>query len=428
MAGILVLLCSALVILAILFSKGEVVSPSFLLSTAFLLASVNLFLNRNEWYFNDKNTVLLIVIGIFFFELGSFMIDLTKKRQLYDEVRSPDNQVSVSSTSLYIYFAMQFLLYFLIIVYVCHVMGAKVTLSGLSEIVGNYYISIQSGTIAGLPGLLNIGQIVNTSGIYYLLFLLVLRHEQHLKIPLILLLNVLLGIVGSLLTGTKTSFFMYLVSVIVMHFFLKNNDHTKIQKLNIKNAIEIGLLVIIVIGGFNLLSSIQGRNISNVSMTDTISTYIGAPIKNLEIFITSNEQDTQIFGAQTFADTYKWLYKITNNSFFQIVNLYKYNWVFNKGLGNVYTIFMPLFNDFGYLGAYIIMFLLGCFSQTCYNSAKFKESKGPVNFRIIFYSYLSFAIFFSFFSNKMFEMIFSRSGFYFLIGLYIFDFLFRRLS
>lgn len=429
MSGILLFLCLALVILAVVLFKGEVVAPSFLLSSAFLISSFDLFLNRNGWFFNDKRTVLLIFFGILFFEIGSFVENVVRtyrKEPVYQNIEG--NKISVSSISLIAYLGAQLILYSFIASYVCHAMGTTISLSGLSTAIGGFYEATQSQAIAGLPGYLNIGQIVNTSGIYYLLFLLVFRLVNKQKISAVLYLNLLLGICGSLLTGTKTSFFMYLVALVVLYFFLKGNDPSKIQKISIKSVIEILLAIVVVIGGFTLLTLLQGRTLTSVNMVDTISTYIGAPIKNLEIFVTTRGQNLQIFGAQTFGDTYKWLYKMTNNELFQVDDLYQYNWIGYTGLGNVYTTFMPFFNDFGFGGTYLVMFLLGFFCQFCYNAAKFKRSRNPINFRIIFYSYLSFAIVFSFFSNKMFEMIFSRSGIYFIVGLFVFDIVLRRLS
>lgn len=429
MSGILLFLCLALVILAVILFKGEVIAPSFLLSSAFLISSLDLFINRNEWYFSDKQTVLLIFFGILFFEIGSFIENIIQTYGKRTSYRNRErSETSVSSISLVVYLLAQIILYSFIVSYVCHAMGTKVSFAGLSTAIGGYYEATQSEAIAGLPGYLNIGQIVNTSGIYYLLFLLVSRFVNKQKIPVVLYLNLILGVCGSLLTGTKTSFFMYLVALVVLYFFLKGNDPSKIQKISVKSIIEISLAIVVVIGGFTLLTVLQGRTLTSINMMETISTYIGAPIKNLEIFVTTRGQDVQIFGAQTFEDTYKWLYKMTNNGLFKIDNLYQYNWIIDKGLGNVYTIFMPLFNDFGFGGAYLVMFLLGIFCQFCYNAAKFKKSRNPVNFKIIFYSYLSFAIAFSFFSNKMFEMVFSRSGIYFIVGLFVFDIALRGLS
>lgn len=434
MAGILVFFCFLLVLTAVLLFKGEIISPAFLLTTAFFVASLNLFQNRDTWLFNSKDTVTLIVLGIFFFILGCLMINLfhslfnKTNNNLKTSNVSDNNYRSVSQLSLYIYFCMQLILYSFIAVYVCRSMGMAFNLASLSSAIGGYYDATQNGTINGLPSILNVGQIINTSGIYYLLFLLVSKYVNKQNVPVVLYFNIFLGISGSLLTGTKTSFFMYIVGFVVMYFFLKNGNSFEIQKISIRSILELIISIVVVLYGFAVLSNVQGRSIESVSIAQTISTYIGAPIKNLEVFMNTSSVDYQVFGAQTFESTFNWLYKITGNNLFQITNIYHYNWVNNIGLGNVYTIFMPLFNDFGYLGSYFVMFLLGCFSQACYNGAKYKSSNGPINFRIIFYSYLSFAIIFSFFSNKMFEMIFSRSGLYFILGLFIFDIFLRRLT
>lgn len=424
MAESLVFFCFGLVILAI-FIEREVLSPSFLLSASFFIASINLFLNRKNWLFYSNETVKLIFWSILSFELGCIIVKMFYHRK--DNSDASVQDLMIQREKLYLYFAFQFIFYMAIVIFLFRTTGIKASLTNLSQGVGGYYNGVQSGTISGLPSILNIVQILNVSGVYYLIYTLICIKQNDKKIPMVLYLNILIGVFGSLLTGTKTTFFMYLIAFVVIYIFLKGKNYSRIKKIDVKSIVEMILAVFLLLISFKFLTNLQGREISNVNFIDTLSTYLGAPIKNLEIIVNAKPNVFESFGAQTFSNTYDWLYGITGKINFHVTNMYQYNWIFGKGLGNVYTILMPLYVDFGYFGSFFVMFILGIFCQYIYNNAKFKRPRNKVNFRIIFYSYLSFAIIFSFFSNKMFEMIFSRSGIYFIIGLYFFDFFFRKL-
>lgn len=51
-----------------------------------------------------------------------------------------------------------------------------------------------------------------------------------------------------------------------------------------------------------------------------------------------------------------------------------------------------------------------------------------IDYHLILYSYIAFAIVFCFFSNKFFELIFARAMIYNIVGILFFDILFFRLQ
>lgn len=67
------------------------------------------------------------------------------------------------------------------------------------------------------------------------------------------------------------------------------------------------------------------------------------------------------------------------------------------GLGNIYTMLMPLYVDFGTMGTCIVMAIIGGVSQFQYECIyRIKNSKDLMR-KIIFYSYVGFSISFAFF-------------------------------
>jgi oligosaccharide repeat unit polymerase len=239
---------------------------------------------------------------------------------------------------------------------------------------------------------------------------------------------VLLGMIGSLLTGTKTSFYMFTIAGVIYYLVLTNKVNGWKRNINFKMLIKLSAGMFVALVLFVVIDSAQGRILENMTLLDKLATYIASPIKNLELFISENTVTHEILGAQTLRSTYSEVYKMTGYSLFDVKSLYTYRWISGNGLGNVYTIFMPLYNDFGTFGTFCVMGAIGLFSQRIYDRIKYDKYSYNIDIRTIFYGYLSFAVIFSFFSNKFFECIVSKAGLYFLVGLFVFDLLFKRIK
>ena len=69
---------------------------------------------------------------------------------------------------------------------------------------------------------------------------------------------------------------------------------------------------------FNMLFAIQGRTLSDITVVDLIANYIGAPVKNLELFIKDGRIKGNGFGLITFRDTYSWVNEMLGSEHFII--------------------------------------------------------------------------------------------------------------
>lgn len=417
-------LVTLLMLISIVIFDRDVTAPSFLLTASFWIATFFACLNSSLWNFENEMLIGVVISGLSGFIVFSSVEYLIFKRGKKVVVRKIV-PVSISNFKLCVYLFIQLFLYAFSLVVIIRNVGQA---GALSYLVNTYYELNRTGDATYTSSIVNIGNILNFSGTYYILYVAINNIKAGKKNSLLIWLNVIVGMIGSLLTGTKTAFFMFGIAGIVFYILLTNKENGWKKNINFKMIVKLSVGMALGLALFGFIDTVQGRTIENITILDKIATYIGAPIKNLELFLTDNIYKDGIFGAQTLSNIYADIYKITGNDMFDIQSLHRYRWIFGIGLGNVYTMFMPLYYDFGFLGMFFLMGMLGFFSQRIYDRIKYNKCLYDIDFRTIFYGYLAFAIIFSFFSNKFFECIFSKTGIYFIIGFLIFDTVFKRLK
>ena len=414
---------SGLLLLSIVAFKYDLNAPTFLLNAAFWCASFCACLYDKRWGFEYQLLVEVVTLALSGFFLGSLVIYIIDKRVGKPNVR---NLVPIKITTVRYaaYLCFQVVLYFLTLIVLSRNAGGFSVIK-LASIIGGYYeLNKKGGTIYS-SALVNIGQIVNFSGTYYIIYIMMNNINAKQKNHPLVYINFIIGAVGSLLMGTKAAFYMYIIGGFVIYIVLRQKKNGWKRNIDFKMVLRVILILCVLLFTFNIIDSWQGRTLTNVGPVDKLATYLGSPLKNLELFlIENNSSNNAIFGAQTFKSIYNDLYELTGNSDYSIINLYKYRWVNGSPLGNVYTMFMPLYSDFGSIGTFAIMIIIGMFTQRIYDMVKYDKHEYDVDYKVIFYGYLSFTIMFSFFSNKFFESIISKAGIYFIIGIFIFDMFF----
>lgn len=425
MIYLLLVIVTILLLLSIAVSGKDLISPPCLICGGFWFATICACLYHDAWNFTNYKLVIVICGGLFCFVLASmfvrFLNGCTKNRPQLERM----SEISISTNKLVIYLIFQGLLMLLLLMTLIQNVGIG---NGLASAIGLYYEINKAGELEYGLGITNVMQILNLSGNYILIFVMVHNIICKKSNHLLLYINVIIGAISSLLEGTRTSLFMYIIAVIIVVFGEKNKLNGWKGNINFKTVFKLSFVIIGLMIFFNIVASYQGRTLTSMSVVDVFATYLGAPLKNLELFISENHKNDSIFASQTFYNTYTWIYEKTGIMEFNIPKLNEYRFLNGKGLGNVYTFFFPLYHDFGILGSMIVMAIVGVISQKFYDKVKRQRMKSGLDWWLIIYSYVGFAILFSFFSNKFFEQVIARAMIYFVIGLWGFNMFFFRLQ
>lgn len=405
-----------LLLFSIIAFKRDLCAPAFLFTAGFWISSFWLAFFANQWKLTNSKLPFLLIGGIISFSLGCWIIQLLSKKvskqtnyyvgELY--------KFDISNSKIFIFSIIEIL--FSAISFYC--LYKNTGSSNLIVAMGLYYNANKYGLLAYNSSLLKIIQYLNLGMMYFTEYVILSRlvSKQKNKFNIYVLFGETL--IVSLMQGTRTIMFMGIISGVVMVFLLKGKANGWRSNINLKIIGRLILVVIFLGILLNVSLFFTGRDTGEYTIVQTISAYLGAPIKNLDSFLNDNlTNSNKIFGIATFSQIYEKLYNITHNSVFKVPDLYLYRWIGSEGLGNVYTTFMPFYYDFGIFGTWIMSFILGCVCQKIYSGLKNSWKIKQYNKDIIIYSYIAFAIAFSFFSNKFFEIVISVSFIYVLMGL-----------
>ena len=415
-----------LLILSAAMFKKDLTAPSFLLMAGFSLSVMCCCIYANEWEFHDYRLMGLIISGLLGFLLFSWITYYFDRRGMKKMKKFDKNKkvLQISQIKLLLYLLFQILLMLIQIYNLYRNFGG----GSLADAIGNYYNANMLGTLKYKSPISSIGNILNMPATYLILYVTSYNIVHNNKNCIWLYVNIVVSFMNSLMDGTRTTLFMYMISFFVMYIIQKQRISGWKKNINLKNLFKLLVLFMIGIVGFNFLFFLQGRSLSDITVVDLIANYLGAPIKNLELFIGDKISADKIFGETTFMNTYSWFNELLGGEIFNIPDIYTYRWINGKILGNVYTQFMPLYCDFGIVGTFIAMGIIGTFCQKIYDRVRISPNVCGVDYSLLFYSYVAFAIVFCFFSNKFFELVFARALIYNIIGVWLFDILFFRMK
>ena len=416
-----------MVIITILAFNRDMIAPAFLLNSAFLAATFCACLYADKWKFSSSKLIWVVLCGLSGFTLFSFIVyflDCGWKKPVSFEC----NAIELSNVKLIVYIFVQLIIYVGTLWQIIQNVGSFSNLDNLSVKIALYYELVHNDEIKYSNFYIGLAQTINFSGIYFFIYCAICNIIYKGKKQFLTYLNIIIGIIGSLLTGTKTAFYMYSIGAFIMFVILMQRKRGWTIHINIKIINRIFILLIVLLLSFGIINSMQGRVLSEYEAKDVLATYLGSPIKNLEIFIEEHRQSNEIFGAQTFKYTYNDIYNITHNNKYLIKSMDDYHWINSYPLGNVYTFFRAPYYDFGMYGVFIISGIAGAFSQKMYDIVRYKKKKKLFDMSVLFYAYISFSVVFCFFSNKFFESVLSKSSVYFLIGCWLFELFFIKLK
>lgn len=420
---ILILIC----IFNYMIYRGDWIAPALIFSFSFLACVICACINSNKWKLDlSYETFKVILLGVFMFCLGTFvvMIVMRKTNNYISDIKDVQ-PVNISDFILLIFLIFQAL----VRIIQFYIMVRNVGVGSMATIISTYHNwDINHKLIVTSP-IADIGNIICNSAGYILMYIFVSNIFLRRKNSILLVLNLAVCLLGSMLGGFRTDMFAILIAGVADYFILNNRKNSWRGSASKRALFTIIVLFVIVVISFKKVGMMLGRG-ADIDYSDYIFTYIGAQIKNLDIFLNGKIKKSTVWGQNTLLQLYGvidgWFgtsYSYTGNDYHEL-----YNFVGRHPLGNVYTTFRPFYLDFGLKGVMIISFLIGAISQLVYGKTVYKKKRTVgVDYTVIMYSYMFFAIALLFFSNKFFEMVISIRLVYYGIGMLLCDILFFKI-
>lgn len=402
-------------------------SPSALFCLGFDIALFNGLTQYRAWAFELQWTTVFLIGGsaFVFVAVCQFthlcVVHITGRRTRKEAIAT-ESQVSTLRAvhiPFWIYLAVLIIQAFTIVAVLCFIAQATDATANhysLTQMIGRYdYMAKFSNFDKPIRGVLGLFYTGSCASGYVCGFILIKNWLAERRIVWWALINLVLSALMPFLVGGRAGTIQLLLALIVMYFMLLRATPVEEQKRKRRVAVCVsGSFVIIGLLLFKPLLRLLGRSTGQHGLYQYLSIYIGAPIKNLDIYLMQNvghEQQAQIFGETTFnaiaQSLSRWAGQPVTKNFgvtqpFQTIH--------DLDLGNVYTSLYSLVWDFGLWGSLIFVALMGLLVQLSYEwlatrSARFYRS--PIDISIILYAFLTYGVVFAFLSNRFYSTVVS---------------------
>lgn len=404
---------------AFITTGKDITSPSFLFIAPFVAASICAFAYSKDWDLQmHLSTFFVLGFGCFLFALICSIVHSTvgvriRKRGINTSIKSKEVSayqfvINVKATKVIPIIIFQLLSIFV----VSSSMRTAVARYGISgDFVNIMYwfreyhlFSDNEVTLSSLASNMRLASIAfSYIWIYIICNNYVLKQKN--KNLILMLLSVLLGIANSVILGARGEAIQIIVAVYIIFCLLKRKYNNWKPDIKFKQIFITGIVAMALLLSFKASGDMLGRNVvanASISAIDEVAKYLGAEIKNLDIYLQQRETWPETFpGSQTFGQMLSWIgYRVGVDWDIEIyLPFQKVNGI---SLGNVYTAFYAYIMDFGYIGFIILTSLFAFIAQLLYEYISEEKKTQIINFRIILNSYMLFLVIFSFFGERFF--------------------------
>lgn len=417
---LLLLLFLLLILLLINYwiNDRELLAPSFVFTAAFCLSCMWALAYQVQWDLSlHENTFLVIFGGVLEFSLVTFFLKLFRSTSVSDNRTNIDldndsndkSVISFQKWKIAIVIGMQLLA----IAYTVYEVQKIAPAGSLSDSIYSYRSQVISPTasqmLESLPRLLTILRSFTDALGYFFAYILAQKIIFYKRLGVIELVICSLSIVNSLMLGSRTGAVALIFSFLIFLYCIYKKSMKWNNQGNFGTLIAVLLLFIVVIFSFQALASLLGRDITRFSMGEYLSIYLGAEIKNLDVFLQSGSFPihTGFFQSQTFIYVTKFLNKLLSIGEAKYSLNLPFLYANGYNLGNVYTTFYAYIYDFGYMGIPVLVGLMAFISEYVFEKVKGFREMNTVSISVLIYGKVVFALALSFFSNKFYENIFT---------------------
>lgn len=366
MIWILLFLLIALDVLLFIFFDRNILSPSVLTVSMFVLSTFVACLNINTWRFTISTyTVVMILTSLSALGAGEFIVRLFYYKRIQSERNHvPSAPIELSNMMILI---ISFVLGFLCIHYVKELMRLAVA-AGYKRNGGLFVAYVRAASLR--PEIY--GRIDRLAGwsstfanvfAYIFLYIICFNKIYFNKFNPIYLIPVITYLPYVVFSGGRTQFIYIIAFLIVVGgtFYLQKNRWRLKSMLKILKAGILGIMVFLCI--FVVVGSLKSSVFVKKAFS-TISLYAGLSIPSLDDYFLNPRPKGEWFGEHVFFGIHSFLKEFDDS----IPIFYApYDFVsFNGTSGNVYTVIRRYHQDFGVFGLYGLMFFLGFFYSFFY--------------------------------------------------------------
>lgn len=399
-----------IMLLAYITSSKELLSPTIILSSGYLISSFIAILNINDWGDVSYYTYFVILMAIVSFYIGELIgSEILIKTNIITKInKTPDKKVKFIITRKQVFIVSTFMLY---IAYLYYRYTYNLSLIGgnpgglLNMLSYARLVNVDNENFERIGFVLKYGHYFSRAYTYYIIYCIIHNHFTFYgkKTPIFQFIPVILYIVQAILTTGRTQI-MYLVIYIFMLMVINLKIRSNWSNINDFKIIKRGIIaVLIILSSFWIIDiSLRGSIYGNTrGIFSTFSKYISSSLIALDNFLNNPIRD-DYFGKETLYNFYSLLNRVGLN--FEVYSSPLEFTTFSGVSTNIYTALRRYIHDFGIVGMVIIQFTLGSVYSYSFKSIKYRKRIGK---GLIFYCMMIYPVFFSFIEERFFTNILS---------------------
>lgn len=408
-----------LIILAIIFvsnlylNNKDFGAPAVMLSISFLFTALCGCAYQSMWGIDISfSTVVIVSFYVLLFSLVCLVTRYyyfhnrsnTIEQNCFDDILQVNSGAIIFTLMIFIGMT---------VLYV-HILMNRTGSSTILETIGETYAL--SPKELNIPFYLRL-YIAVAQGVGYWASYVFIRNLFYKKIEFDALLLFAICLLDNLLSGSR-GVAVCLILSLPANILLQEYRNRKIdRKINIKKIIIVIIIGLLGLWVFANLERWLGRaTISTWNATDTVGTYCGAELYNLDHFLRNSKIPlANQFGSLTLSSLLNTLSKYLD---FHYVTPNAYGFLNVNGhfMGNVLTMLYEPLYDFGFVGCGMVIILYSFICQLFYNRATSVLSYKKIPFSILFYSYLFPLLAVSFFAWWFGNYVVSTTFIYILVS------------
>lgn len=408
------------------FFSRDIFSPSCVLCESYIISIISGIIHSNMlgWEFNiSLNTFGICFVGIAFFELSySITYYMQKKILIKNNIKTRRfalHSIDISPTKISILICIQIIILILYVYYFVKNIGS-LSIATITETMmsyrTSYYFDNNVNSMIAIPGFVT--QMTKISRVisYFCIYIFILNKlnsDDRKTRNRLLLIPCLIYIPIVLLSGGRYYVIMFFISAFIIWSILNKMLNNK--QVLLKNFIKVVGSILFVLLFFSATRTLVGRT-STTGIIEYITGYFGRNIKMLDMYINDPISQSNIWGRETFYSLNRILYKlgIVKEKYTIYLEFRNLNGI---SMGNTYTAFRCMYNDFGMLGVIVLQTVEGIVFSLIYNVITLKKTNN-YSILILVYSMLIATLFMHSYSESFYNEVISLSYIIFIMGFY----------
>ncbi|HFI0576103.1 TPA: O-antigen polymerase [Streptococcus suis] len=372
-------------------SQRDILSPSVVMTAMFVVSTLFALINAKNWNIDyELLSTFYILSGIIVFSIPVTIAS--------NKVGAIPEIVSYRKLSISTWKIIFAILVDLVIIYLyrkeMYQLAAQAGYSGQSI---QWFIRNSTSYEGSIEFSAKIRLLVRfvdiTAYIFLFTFINNFIYNVKRKSNLLLLVPVMLFAYKTVLTGGRLDILKLMFAAVVQAYILQK---AKVgwKKVISGRYVMYGLTGLLVgIPSFYYGLFLVGRTTTR-SMMESVSTYIGGPIQHFNQFVQNPTSPSRYFGSESLTPILNILGDLGLIDYNETVHL-EFRQL-GVTIGNVYTFFRRPLHDFGPVGMYLFVFLVGVlFAYLYYVVIRSKRRSDLWDMNVMVYSYLFYWIFLS---------------------------------